>query len=76
MAEIFDFIVFPFYFAGIMILLCLNMEKRKKAFADGYKDLPSAKTIEDYFYNEDFKKLFYKKVVDYIDKNLDQFVRE
>jgi hypothetical protein len=38
----------------------INMEKRKKAFADGYKDLPSAKTIEDYFYNEDFKKCFTK----------------
>ena len=53
----------------------INMEKRKKAFADGYKDIPSAKTIEDYFYNEEFKKMFYKRVVDYIDKNLNQFVR-
>jgi len=54
----------------------ISMEKRKKAFADGYKDLTSTKKIEDYFYTEKFKKMFYKRVVDYIDKNLDQFVRK
>jgi len=51
-------------------------KKRWKTFADGYSELPSAKVIEDYFYDEKFKKEFYKTVVNYIDNNLDQFVKK
>jgi hypothetical protein len=52
-----------------------SWEKKAKSFQDGYSDIKSAKVIEDYFYKDDFKKYYYKTIVDYIDKNLDQFVR-
>jgi hypothetical protein len=53
-----------------------TMEKRWQAFTDGKRELRSAEKIEDYFYNEDFKKQFYKTVVDYIDSHLELFVRK
>lgn len=40
------------------------------------EDIKSAKKIEDYFYKDEFKKTFYKAVVDYIDQHLEQFVRK
>jgi hypothetical protein len=53
-----------------------SWEKKAKSFQEGYSDIKSAKVIEDYFYKEEFKKQYYKTVVEYIDKNLDQFVRK
>lgn len=52
-----------------------DWEKRYKSFSDGYKELPSAKKIEEYFYTDENKILFYKTMSDYIDNNLDQFVK-
>lgn len=51
-------------------------EKRWKAFADGYNDINSASTIEEYYYNAEFKKQLYKTFVEYADKNIDKFVRK
>ena len=53
-----------------------SWEKKAKSFQEGYSDIKSAKVIEEYFYKDDFKKLFYKTVVDYIDNHLDQFVKK
>jgi hypothetical protein len=53
-----------------------NWEKKAKSFQEGYSDVKSSKIIEDYFYSADFKKVYFKTIVDYIDKNLDQFVRK
>jgi hypothetical protein len=51
-----------------------DWDTKAKSFQEGYKDVKSAKIIEDYFYKEEFKKEFYKKTVEYIDNNIDQFV--
>lgn len=59
-------------------LLTLNeteLQKHTTLFSEGKASFSSSKTIEDYFYSKEFKKLFYKTVVDYIDNNLDQFVK-
>jgi hypothetical protein len=53
-----------------------SWKKKAKSFQEGYSDIKSAKAIEDYFYKDDFKKFFYKTVVDYIDNHLDQFVKK
>ncbi|ULQ57140.1 DMP19 family protein [Flavihumibacter rivuli] len=53
-----------------------SWEEKAKSFQDGYSDVKSAKVLEDYFYTDDFKKVYYKTVVDYIDNNLDQFVKK
>jgi hypothetical protein len=53
-----------------------SWEQKAKSFQEGYSDIKSAKVIEDYFYTDEIKKVYYKTVVDYIDKNLDQFVRK
>ena len=45
-------------------------------FKGGYNHIKSAKTLEDYYYNEGFKKDLYKAFVDYVDSNLDQFVKK
>ena len=54
----------------------LNWEKRWKAFTDGYDDIKSAETLEDYFYDTEFKKVLYKTFVEYADKNMKKFVRK
>ena len=54
----------------------LNWEKRWKAFTDGYDDIKSAETLEDYFYDTEFKKVLYKTFVEYADKNMNKFVRK
>lgn len=51
-------------------------EKKAKSFQEGYSDIKSAKVIEEYFYTDEFKKQYYKTVVEYIDQHLDQFVRK
>jgi len=53
-----------------------SWEKKAKSFQEGYADIKSAKAIEEYFYKEEFKKTFYKTVVEYIDNHLDQFVKK
>jgi hypothetical protein len=51
-------------------------ETKWKSFQEGYSDIKSAIVIQDYFYTDDFQKVYYKAIVDYIDKNIDQFVRK
>ena len=53
-----------------------SWEKRFKSFSDGYGDLKSGKKIEEYYYKDEFKKVLYKTVVDYIDNHLDHFVKK
>jgi hypothetical protein len=53
-----------------------SWEKRFKSFSDGYGDLKSGKKIEEYYYKDEFKKQLYKTVVDYVDNNLNQFVKK
>ena len=53
-----------------------NWDKKWKAFTDGYSDIKSAEKIEDYYYKVEFKKLLYKAVVDYVDNNINQFVKK
>ena len=54
----------------------VNWEKRWNSFSEGYEDIKSAKALEDYFYKEEFKKNFYKSIVDYIESHLEQFVKK
>ncbi|HEX6333518.1 MAG TPA: DUF4375 domain-containing protein [Flavisolibacter sp.] len=51
-------------------------EEKAKSFEQGYADIKSAKALEDYFYTEDFKKQYYRTIVAYIDRNIDQFVKK
>jgi hypothetical protein len=53
-----------------------SWEKKAKSFQEGYSNLKSAKKIEAYFYTDNYKKTFYKTVVDYIDIHLNQFVKK
>jgi len=53
-----------------------SWEKKAKSFQEGYADIKSAKTLQDYFYEPDFKKYYYKTIVDYIDQHINQFVRK
>lgn len=53
-----------------------DWSKRWKSFTDGYETVQSGKIIEDYYYNDGFKKELYKTFVDYVDTHFDQFVRK
>jgi hypothetical protein len=44
------------------------------AFVEGRGDLPSTEIIESYFYDKEFKEIFYKSVVGYINKNINYFL--
>lgn len=50
-----------------------SWNKRWDSFADGYRELKSTEKIEDYYYDEEFKKLVHKKVADYIELNIEKF---
>jgi len=50
--------------------------ERWLSFTDGDGNLKSATTIEDYYYNEEFKKELYKTFTDFVDNHLDQFVKK
>lgn len=50
-----------------------DWHERWEAFNDGYKELPSAGAIEDYYYNKEFKRDLFKTVSDYIENNIEQF---
>jgi len=43
--------------------------KRWNSFAEGYKELSSAKIIEEYFYKESFVKIYQKKLTEYVKAN-------
>ena len=55
--------------------LDLEWAERATGFQEGAKLLTSAKKIEDYYYNEDFKRQLHKSVADYIEQRMDQFAR-
>jgi len=42
-------------------------------FSNEKMELKTAMKIEDYFYDKEFRRKVYKKVVDYIDNNIDKF---
>jgi hypothetical protein len=46
-----------------------DWKNRWNSFVKGYKELPSAKVIEDYFYNPDFVKSFHAKIIEYLKEN-------
>jgi hypothetical protein len=53
-----------------------DWEKRWKAFTDGIEDIESANIIEDYYYGSEFKKELFKNFVEYVDSNINQFVKK
>ncbi len=52
-----------------------DWNKRAQAFADGYKELPSAEKIEDYFYEESFVKSYQQDLTKYVKANRIKFYR-
>ena len=50
--------------------------ERWLSFTDADGNIKSATTIEDYYYNEEFKKELYKTFTDFVDNHLDQFVKK
>lgn len=52
-----------------------SWDEKWKTFTEGYNDIKSGKKIEDYYYKVEFKKQLYKTVVNYIDNNINQFVK-
>lgn len=48
----------------------LSFEERWEAFRKGYEHISMGRVIEKYFYKEDYKAIFYDKLIDYIEKNL------
>lgn len=53
----------------------MDWDKRWNSFVEGYKDLPSAAIIEDYFYNEDFVLEFASKMVNFVKINKEKLFR-
>jgi len=49
-----------------------NKSKDWNAFADGYKEIKKAGTIESYFYSKDFQKEYQSLMYDFVKKNKDQ----
>jgi hypothetical protein len=45
-------------------------EERWDAFKKGYEHIPMGRAIEKYFYKDDYKIIFYDKLIAYIEKNL------
>lgn len=46
-----------------------NWEKRWNSFVSGYKEVPSATRIEEYFYTKEFKMEFHQKMVNFVLNN-------
>lgn len=44
-------------------------DKSWDAFVEGYKELPTAKKIEGYFYDKDYQKEFQSKIVQFVKNN-------
>ncbi len=44
-------------------------DKRWASFVEGYKELPSTKKIEEYFYNNDYQKEYQSKMVQFVKNN-------
>ncbi|UTD14234.1 DMP19 family protein [Tenacibaculum mesophilum] len=52
-----------------------DWNKRFTAFEKGYKELPSAEGIEDYFYEESFIKTYQQDLTKYVKANRNKFYR-
>lgn len=52
-----------------------DWNKRFTAFAEGYKELPSAEKIEEYFYEESFVKTYQQDLTEYVKANRKKFYR-
>ena len=50
-----------------------DVRNRWRSFTEGQEKLKSAKKIEDYYYNVEFKKKLYRKVAELIESNMDKF---
>ncbi|MEQ8478028.1 DUF4375 domain-containing protein [Fulvivirga sp.] len=50
-----------------------DWNERWEAFNEGYKELPSAEAIEEYYYDKEFKRTLFKALTDYIENNIEQF---
>jgi hypothetical protein len=48
----------------------LSFEERWNAFKKGYEHIPMGRVIEQYFYKDEYKTIFYNKLIGYIEKNL------
>jgi hypothetical protein len=46
-----------------------DWNKRWNSFAEGYKELESTEIIEDYFYKENFVKIYQEKLTEYVKAN-------
>lgn len=44
-------------------------DKRWNSFVEGYKELPTAEKIEEYFYDNDYQKEYQSKVVQFVKDN-------
>ncbi len=55
--------------------LKLNTEAGWQAFAEGYRELPTARSIEKYFYRKSFKRELFKQAADYLESHLDLLVQ-
>jgi len=47
----------------------LDWNKRLNSFAEGYKEIPQAEVIEDYFYNDEYSKEFHSKMAQFVIDN-------
>lgn len=53
----------------------LSDKDRWDAFVTGYDDLPSGEVIEEYYYDDEFKAFLYKRVADFVERNIDHFAQ-
>ncbi|WP_188316102.1 DMP19 family protein [Chitinophaga agrisoli] len=53
-----------------------NPQQKLADFRSAHKDLKTADKIKAYFYQEAYKKQFFKKIVDYVDAHMDQFTQK
>ncbi len=55
--------------------LKLNTDAGWQAFAEGYKELPSARSIEKYFYRKSFKRKLFQQACEYMESQLHLLVQ-
>ncbi len=47
----------------------INWEKRWNSFVEGYKEIPHAEKIEEYFYEEEYSKEYHSKIAQFVINN-------
>lgn len=53
----------------------LNWDKRWNAFVEGYREIPQAEVIEEYFYTDKYSKEFHTKMVLFVMKHQSELMR-